>query len=131
MSIGDTPGARMANIATAMLSRSLPGTDDKWPRLAAILGRQSIETSLERLWAVEQHPALGRASMRAQLLCADVYLGPDLGRRVDYAWNALSTGCHHHAYLLEPTAGELAAHLETATALDEAVTAITATSTAG
>ncbi len=126
MSIGDTPGARLANIARAMLARSLPGTDDKWPRLAAILGRQSIETSLDRLWAIERHPGLGRASIRAQLLCADVYVGQELGRQVDFAWNALSTGCHHHAYLLEPTAAELAAHLETAAALDEAVTAISA-----
>lgn len=126
MSIGDTLAAQMANIGRAMLTRSLPGTDDKWPRLAAVLGRQSIENSLQRLWDVERHPGLARASIRAQLLCADAYVGRDLGRRVDYAWNALSTACHHHAYLLEPTATELVAHLETAAALDAAVTSISA-----
>ena len=49
-----------------------------------------------------------------QLICLREYLDDDdLAGRVHHAWNALSRACHHHPYELAPTAGELAAWLET------------------
>ena len=87
---------------------------DGWPRLAAVLGRHSIEEALRQYWCLRE-PGLERCSGRAQLLCLTAYLSDrDLARETFAAWSDLSSTCHHHAYELAPTAEELRGLLDVA-----------------
>jgi len=76
---------------------------------AALLALRALEDGLARLWE-------GRAldlrccSVPTQLICLRSYLDdPRLAARAGHAWSALQRACHHHAYELAPTAGELEA----------------------
>lgn len=89
----------------------LRGRDDvttgRWPRAAALLARQALETAIDERCAAE-HEALGSCtSHRAQLLCLGRLGDPTLAREAAHVWSALSRACHYHAYELPPTAGEL------------------------
>jgi hypothetical protein len=94
-------------------SSELDHSDDGWPIAVAILARQALEQSLEDLWAVRV-PGLERASMRAQLLCLVQHIDPGLAHETASVWGSLSGACHHHAYALPPTAGELESWLDSA-----------------
>jgi hypothetical protein len=60
--------------------------------------------------------------MRTQLICLRSYLeDPRLAARVGHAWSALSRACHHHAYELAPTSGELHAWFTVVSELIERV----------
>jgi len=78
-----------------------------WPRAAALLARQALEGALDALWAARA-PGIEAPSARAQLACLPAYL-PNrvLAAEVAYTWVVLSAACHHHAYELAPTEGEL------------------------
>ena len=92
--------------AADSLMRSESRTDG-WPRLAAVLGRHSIEEALRQYWFLRE-PGLERCSGRAQMLCLTAYLSDrDLARDTFATWSDLSKACHHHAYELAPTAEEL------------------------
>jgi hypothetical protein len=100
-------------MARQLLGRASPETAGLWPRAAALLGRQALETSLDGYWA-SRRIALESCPTLQQLICLREYLDDeDLAGRVHHAWNALSRACHHHPYDLPPSAGELAAWLET------------------
>lgn len=74
-----------------------------WPRAAALLGRQALETAV-----TDRFPQLAGASGRDRNTCLPVLLDDaDLGRRLGLSWSALSRATHHHAYDLPPTADEL------------------------
>ena len=87
-----------------------------WPRASAILGRQALEIALDQLWA-RAAPGVENASARAQLTCLPEYVDAELAGRVRYAWHALSTACHHHAYELPPIVSELNGWLDDVEAL--------------
>ena len=107
-----TPAELLA-MARQLLGRASPETAGLWPRAAALLGRQALEMSLDGYWA-SRRLALESCPTLQQLICLREYLGDeDLAGRVHHAWNALSRACHHHPYDLPPSAGELAAWLET------------------
>ena len=90
-----------------MLARVDPDTAGLWPRASALLARQALEASVQRLWRRRALDLPG-CSMRVQLICLRIYLGDaDLAARASHAWSALSRACHHHPYELAPTAGEL------------------------
>ena len=91
-----------------------------WPRASAILGRQALEVALGQLWA-RTAPGVENASARAQLTCLPEYVDAELASRVRYAWHALSTACHHHAYELPPIASELNSWLDDVEALIDEV----------
>lgn len=85
-----------------------------WPRLAALLARQSIELSLDHLWQLRV-PGLQYTTARCQLLCLWHYLGDEeLAERTAVAYWALSRVLHHHPYELVPTHHELLAWITTA-----------------
>lgn len=79
----------------------------RWPRAAAALGRQSIESSLVAYWQ-QVEPSIAVSSKRAQLLSLPVYF-PDeeLAEQVYSTWASLSRVCHYHPYELPPTEPEL------------------------
>jgi hypothetical protein len=94
-------------MADGLLRRADPTTAGLWPRASALLALQALEASLLRLWHRRALDLQG-CSMRTQLICLRSYLeDAKLAARTGHAWSALSRACHHHAYELGPTAGEL------------------------
>lgn len=99
--------------ARALMQRPDASTAGIWPRAAALLARQAIETAMGELWAGQRQAAgLSRATMRSQQLCLTAYLDRDTASRATYLLAALSQACHYHAYELAPTAAELASWLD-------------------
>jgi hypothetical protein len=93
--------------ADGLLRRADPVTAGLWPRASALLALAALEASVLRLWQ-RQALDLQGCSMRTQLICLRSYLDDArLAARAGHAWSALSRACHHHAYELGPTAGEL------------------------
>lgn len=85
-----------------------------WPRAAALLARQAIETALFEFWLVRA-PGLEWCSTHAQLLCLPDYVRDrEIAESASYAWTRLSRICHHHPYELLPTAAELRELVDTA-----------------
>jgi hypothetical protein len=98
-------------MARGLLRRADPLTAGLWPRAAALLGGQALESSVARLWSRQGLDFQG-CPMRAQLICLRTYLGDaELAARAGHAWSALRRASHHHAYELAPTAAELQAWL--------------------
>ncbi len=113
----------LLGMADGLLSRADPATAGLWPRASAILALQALEASLRGLWQ-RRSLALQGCSMRAQLICLPTYLGDaGLAARTSHAWSALDRACHHHAYELAPTAGELRAWFSVVEELTESVSA--------
>lgn len=93
--------------ARQIATKPSPSTAGRWPRISALLARQALEASLERLWS-SRAPGTESASYRGQLLCLREFLrDDDLASRVSYTWSALSRACHYHAYELPPSVQEL------------------------
>ena len=94
--------------AVKLLTWEGESTAGLWPRAAALLGRQALETSLSRLWALKA-PGVEECSWQAQLLVLPAFLGDEqLAEDAAHAWSALTRATHHHAYELPPTQEELA-----------------------
>jgi len=97
----------LLGVADGLLLRGEPATAGFWPRAAALLALQALQSCLVQLWernAIELHDC----SMRTQLICLPSYLeDARLAARAGHAWSALSRACHHHTYELAPTSGEL------------------------
>jgi hypothetical protein len=113
---------QMVAAGRMLLGRPESATAGLWPRAAALLARQALEETMAGLWATRA-PGVERCSMRAQLVCLPRYVDPDLAGRVAFTWSMLSAACHHHAYELSPTAGELARWLDTCEELAGAIAA--------
>lgn len=106
-----TPPAELIAIARQLVHRTDAETAGLWPRAAALLGRQALESTLDAWWRAKGIP-LDACTTRAQLLCLATYVRDDgLAGRLQYAWGRLSSACHHHSYELPPAAAELDAWL--------------------
>ena len=97
----------------AAVDRLLAAGGDRAGRRTAVrLLRLAVEQAVDRVWHVGGLPAMTRVSRRAQFLvlahAARDDAARDAAREAAAAWAALSTGCHHHAYELTPTAAEVA-----------------------
>jgi hypothetical protein len=105
-------GDALLRAGRALMQDPRAGTAGIWPRAAALLGRQALESALDDHWR-RRAPGLENASMRVQLACLPDYL-PDrrVAADVGFTWAALSEACHHHAYELAPTAPELEGWLD-------------------
>jgi hypothetical protein len=102
----DTP-AELLGMARQLLDRATPETAGLWPRAAALLARQALETAVDDFWHAQRLP-LDSCPTLPQLLCLREYLDDaDLAGLVHHAWHALSRACHHHPYELAPTVAEL------------------------
>lgn len=78
-----------------------------WPRAVALLARQALERGLDDLWGALA-PRVRGVSRHAQLVCLGAFVSDaELVSDVRHAWHGLSRACHHQAYELSPTAGEL------------------------
>jgi len=95
------------DLAEALLRTPLPVMRGRWPRVVALLARQSLEEAIDELWAARL-PAMATTSARAQLLCLPEYLGDDeVAEAAAHTWGWLSNACHHRSYEVAPTSGEL------------------------
>lgn len=94
-------------LAAVLINDPPPVMEGRWPRAAALLGRQSIENTLRRFW-LRNEPTFARSSFKAQLIALPIYLSDErLARDVRSAWERLSQACHYHPYELPPTEPEL------------------------
>lgn len=95
------------DLAEALLRTELPVMRGRWPRVVALLARQSLEEAIDELWAARL-PAMAATSARAQLLCLPEYLGDDdVAADAAHTWGWLSNVCHHRSYEVAPTSTEL------------------------
>ena len=105
----DTPARRLLAEVDALLGHASRGTAGLWPRAAALLTRQALESAVATFWS-KQAPGVEQVSRKAQFLCLGRYLGDEpLAQRAHVAWSGLSGACHHHVYDLAPTREELQA----------------------
>ncbi len=112
--------------AEALLERNDAALAGIWPRAAALLGRQALESALADLWQ-RKAPGLESCPGRAQLLSLGAYLpDPALAADAYQCWAALSRALHHHPYELAPTSSELKGWLATVRAVIEGTAARTA-----
>jgi hypothetical protein len=95
--------------ADRLLREVVPGVRGTWPRACAWLTRLALETALDDYWAAVNPAVSACRARRAQLLLLREHASPDVARRADYAWTALSRAGHHHSYELALTAHELRA----------------------
>jgi hypothetical protein len=113
--------AAVLDEAQRQLDEFDPQTSGTWPHAAAVLIRQSLESTLNGFW-INKAPGMQETSWRDRWQCLPAYMGerPE-ARAADFAWTALSQVCHHRAYEVGLTADELRAHLVTARAFLDAV----------
>ena len=91
-----------------------PATSGTWPHAAAVLIRQSLESTLNGFW-ITKAPGMQDTNWRDRWQCLPAYLGErPQARAADFAWTALSQACHHRAYEVGLTQDELRGHLTTA-----------------
>ena len=84
-----------------------PQASPRRNRITAFMIRQALEAEVgarcEHLVSRIDHPV----RMRSRLLVLHALAPSDVAVKIEYAWNALSRACHHHAYELAPTVFEL------------------------
>ena len=91
-----------------------PATSGTWPHAAAVLIRQSLESTLNGFW-ITKASGMQDTNWRDRWQCLPAYLGDrPQARAADFAWTALSQACHHRAYEVGLTQDELRGHLTTA-----------------
>ena len=90
--------------ANAILQAGGPNAN----RAACWIGRAALESAVAELIESRQRPA-PEATMRSKLGVLQVAFEgePGIATRAQYAWTALSRVCHHHAFELTPSAGEV------------------------
>jgi hypothetical protein len=104
--------ADLLAVSRSLLERASDETRGLWPRAAALLARQALESTLRDYWS-DGRAAMAELPFRQQLICLQRLFTPrELAADVSHAWAALSRACHHHPYELAPGAGELAGWFE-------------------
>jgi hypothetical protein len=101
------PGDMLA-AAEGLIRRADSTSAGLWPRAAALMARQALESAIAQYWNAQTDTSqLPSCSMRTQLTCLPFYLDRQTARQAGYVWAALSNACHYHSYELAPTAAEL------------------------
>lgn len=101
----------MTTKATCLLRSAravLDGTHEiaQASRAAAVLARQALEDVVVDLCR-SSGADLRATNMRTRLVCLRVLVGETVADLAGSAWSSLSQVCHHHAFQLAPTAGEV------------------------
>lgn len=107
----------LLEMAQQLLERKDAKTAGLWPRAAALLARQALETALDDFWKAKKLEFATHGGRRQQLICVREYMDPEKAGEIAHAWSALSRACHHHPYELAPTVGELEGWMGTVTTL--------------
>lgn len=75
-------------------------------RAAALLARQALEEVVIEL-CENEGADMRSAKMRTRLISLRVLLGSGVADLAEVTWGGLSQSCHHHAFELAPTVGEV------------------------
>ncbi len=103
MKPGDLLGA-----AEDLMARPDTTSAGAWPRAAALMARQALESAIAQYWNARTATSeLSSCPMRTQLACLPFYLDRPTAFQAAYTWAALSNACHYHSYELAPAAAEL------------------------
>lgn len=106
----------MLSAAQVLIDEPAEELSGSWPRGAAVLTRQAIESTVTYCWK-HTVPDMQWTNWAAQWAALPSYLGDDqLVADAHYAWEALSDVCHHRGYDLGLTEAELRRHLGVAKA---------------
>jgi hypothetical protein len=106
--MGELTPTDLLACARELINRPDAAVAGVWPRTAATLARQALETAVDTHWlASPQTAAMTRATMRSQLTCLPDYLDEQVARQITFAYAALTAACHYHPYELSPPAAEL------------------------
>ena len=85
-----------------------PHTSGAWPHAAAVLIRQSLESTLNGFWSTRAPGMLGRrAGATAGCACPPTWATSPRRARPTSPGRALSQACHHRAYEVGLTQDEL------------------------
>lgn len=90
-------------LASAVLDGRIVVSGSQSARMAALLARQALEDTVMGLCGQE----MSQASMRARLSYLRAFADSRTADSAAIAWNGLSQACHHHAYELTPSRGEV------------------------
>lgn len=90
-------------LASAMLDGRIVVPGSQSARIAALLARQALEDTVMGLCA----QGMSQASMRTRLSYLRVFADSHTADSAAIAWHGLSQACHHHAYELTPSRGEV------------------------
>lgn len=96
----------MLAVAEQLVQSPHAATAGLWPRAAAVLARQALESSIREFWR-HKSLALQDCTWRAQLLCLREFAPEELAREAIQAYNHLSRACHYRPYELQPNKDEL------------------------
>jgi hypothetical protein len=99
--------------AKQLVATPSAATEGLWPRAAAILARQALESHLREFLATAAPGAIEAPFRTRLLLLRELHPNKALATRAAYTWAALSEATHHHGYELAPTVVELASWLVT------------------
>lgn len=99
--------ADLLEAARALMARTRPETTGLWPRAAALLARQALEATVAEIWREKGLDDMAACGMRQQLICLRAYVKPEVAGALAESWAVLTRACHHHAYEVAPTVGEL------------------------
>lgn len=95
------------HLARSLVEDPAESTVGLWPRAAALLGRQALESALKEAWE-RLDLDMSKCSQRSQLLClGEAIRDRPLGQETNHVWWALTQACHHQVYQLPPTDTEL------------------------
>lgn len=98
---------QLLDAARELMAKPSPGTVGLWPRAAAVLARQALESQITII-LTKWIPGVERANARTKLICLKARMQDrELAERANHAWWALTTACHHRSYELPPTVEEL------------------------
>lgn len=98
-------------LSTALLHQAATVLEEAAPhsnRVACWIARAALESAVEdRL--NRMHAPAPNATMRSKLTVLEVAAGEGspIPAQAEYAWSGLTRACHHHAFELSPTLGEV------------------------
>lgn len=96
----------LLGVADQLVSRPHAATAGLWPRAAAVLGRQALESAIKEFWKQRSFQMEG-CSWHAQLLCLREFAPENLSREAIQAYHNLSRACHYLPYEIQPNKDEL------------------------
>ncbi|GAB3283116.1 hypothetical protein [Kineosporia babensis] len=106
------PALTLLSAARTALGDQSPFPVDRRARAAATLTRAALEHEIDD-WLNTLGRANGagphgpRTRWASKLVALRALDGTPASREATYAWNALSSACHHHAYDLSATVAEV------------------------
>lgn len=101
-----TPAVQLLRESERILDGAIgPGSGNS-ARLAAFVARQAVEALVDERLKVLGAECSG-ASMRSRLAILKSLDDQERTAQIEFMWNQLSACCHHHAYELAATSGEV------------------------